>query len=48
MAAKAKTVTVHKRLSVAKRTSIGAAKLSRPKNKRAKKSHKKYRGQGRP
>tara|TARA_R110000796_G_scaffold135710_1_gene251789 strand:- start:281 stop:427 length:147 start_codon:yes stop_codon:yes gene_type:complete len=30
----------------AKRTSIGNSPLSRPKNKHKKRSHKKYRGQG--
>jgi hypothetical protein len=34
--------------SVKKRTSIGRAKASRPKNKDARRQHKDYRGQGYP
>ena len=37
-----------KRAGAKKRTSIGMAKASRPKNKDTKRSFKRYRGQGRP
>ena len=37
-----------KRAGAKKRTSIGMAKASRPKNKATKRSFKRYRGQGRP
>ena len=36
-----------KRKRVKKRTSVGASKFSKPKNKNARKQSKKYKGQGR-
>ena len=43
---KAKGLINNRREAVKKRTSIGDSVRSRPKNKHKKRSHKKYRGQG--
>ncbi len=43
---KAKGLPTTRRDAVKKRTSIGDSVRSRPKNKHKKRSHKKYRGQG--
>jgi len=45
MAKKAKTYSEHT-AGPKKRTSIGCSVRSRPKNKHKRRSHKKYRGQG--